>query len=89
MAMVIRQYRMLLQISELQAAGRSRQDIASELRLSPYVVPKMITQTSRFTARQLEVIYARLVETDLALKTSRIDPVMALDTVIVELTKGH
>lgn len=87
LAMIIRQFRILLQISEMQSQGRARQEIAAELRLRSFVVPRMFNQVERFSVRQLEAIYRRLLETDLSVKTGRADPITALDLLTVELTR--
>jgi DNA polymerase III delta subunit len=38
-----------------------------------------------FSIGQLEVIYARLLETDLAIKTGQMEDVLALDTLVAAL----
>lgn len=87
LAMIVRQFRLLLQISEMQAMGLGRQEIVAELRINPFVLPRMFNQVAKFSLRQLEAIYSRLVETDLAVKTGRVDPVTSLDLLTVELTR--
>lgn len=87
LAMIIRQFRLLLQVSEMQQQGRARQEIASEAQINPYVLPKMLSQVTRFSLRQLEAIYRQLIEADLAVKTGRLDPITSLDLLVVELTR--
>lgn len=87
LAMIIRQFRLLLQISEMQSHGCARQEIAAELRLRSFVVPRMFNQVEKFSLQQLEAIYHRLLEADLSIKTGRADPITALDLLTVELTR--
>lgn len=87
LVMIVRQFRLILEISEMQSKGCSRQDIISELRLPPFVFSRMLNQVNRFSMRQLEAVYRRLVEADVAVKTGRVDPITALDLLVVELTR--
>jgi DNA polymerase III subunit delta len=87
LGMITRQFRLLLQIREMQSAGHPRQDIAAELRVNSYVLPRMLDQLKNFNARQLETIYRTLVDADLSVKTGRQEPVTALDLLVIDLTR--
>ncbi len=87
LTMIVRQFRLLLQVQDLSARGLMPAMIAEQARINPFVVRKTAQQARNFTLAQLEATYRKLLETDLAMKTSRSDPVVALDTLIVELTK--
>ena len=87
LSMLVRQIRILLQVKELGDQGLSKQQIASQLKLHPYVVEKGMNQARRFTMSQLEVAHDHLVKTDWQIKTGKIDDVLALDTLIVNLTQ--
>lgn len=86
LAMIVRQYRLLLQVKDLVGRGSRRQGIARELKLPDFVVDKMLRQARRYSLPQLEAIYERLLETDLAIKTGRMEPIMALDVLVAELS---
>ena len=73
LGMIVRQFRILIQVKELNARGLSQQDIASRLRLHRFVVRKVVRQAMNFSMEQLETIYRRLLETDVAIKTGRMD----------------
>jgi DNA polymerase-3 subunit delta len=87
LTMLARQVRILIQVKELQAQGRSQQEIANELKLHPYVVGKGLAQARNFDMAELEAAHERLVETDWAIKTGAMEEVLALDTLVVELTQ--
>lgn len=88
LSMIARQIRILIQITELQAKGYGQRDITSELRLHPSVTPKLMNQARNFDKEQLEVAHARLVETDWSIKTGKADDVLALDLLVVELSRN-
>jgi len=84
--MVVRQIRILIQVKELAQTGLDRQTIARQLGLHPFVVRKALEQERSFSMKQLENIHRRLLETDVAIKTGRVDAVLALDMMIAGLT---
>ena len=85
LAMIVRQYRILLQVKDLTARGLRSSAIAKELKLRDFVVEKMVRQARRYSLPQLEAIYAQLLATDLAIKTGQMDAVLALDVLVAEL----
>jgi len=85
--MIIRQFRILLRIKELTGRGTSAADIKALLGLHPFVVEKMMKQAPNFSIAQLEVIYHRLLEIDVAVKTGRMEPSLALNVFVTELQR--
>lgn len=86
LAMIVRQYRLLLQVKDLIGQGLRPSAIARELKLRDFVVEKMVRQARRYSLPQLEAIYERLLQTDLAIKTGQMEPIMALDVLVAELS---
>ncbi|MGD2207396.1 MAG: DNA polymerase III subunit delta [Anaerolineae bacterium] len=86
LAMLARQIRILIQVSELRDQGLAQKEMARRLKLHPYVVKKGVIQSRNFEMAQLEVAHQRLVETDWAIKTGRMEDVLALDMLVVALT---
>ena len=87
LAMLTRQVRILIQVSELQATRMPPDQIAKRLKLHPFVVKKALAQTPNFTMRQLEEAYALLVDTDWTIKTGDMEGELALDLLVVSLTR--
>lgn len=87
LSMIVRQFRMLLQMKDLAARGKTLDAAREQLRLHPFVAEKTWKQALNFSLPQLEVIYQKLLDTDVAVKTGRSEPVVALDVLIVELTR--
>jgi DNA polymerase-3 subunit delta len=77
--MITRQFRMLLEIKELQAKGTSAGDIRALLGLHPFVVQKTVQQARNFSMRQLEDTYHRLLEMEVAMKSGEMDQHLALN----------
>jgi len=84
--MITRQFRIMLQVKELERRGVGRREISEELKLRQFIVDKGLQQARNFSFKQLEAAYRKLLETDMALKTGRTEPVLALDMLIVELS---
>ena len=52
------------------------------------MVTKGLAQALNFDMAQLEAAHERLVETDWSIKTGRVEDVLALDMLVVNLTSG-
>ena len=87
LGMIVRQFRIMIQVKELNERGLSQQDISARLRLHPFVVKKAVRQAMNFSMEQLEAIYRKLLETDVAIKTGQMDEVLALDMLVVGLSR--
>lgn len=88
LAMLARQIRILIQVSELRAKGLSQQQMADRLKLHPYVVEKGLAQARNFDMAQLEAAHQRVVNTDWSIKTGRTDEILALDLLVTDLIRG-
>jgi DNA polymerase-3 subunit delta len=86
--MLGRQVRILIQVSELRKEGLVPPEIASRLGLAPWMVDKFIKQAQKFDMAQLKAAHRRLVETDWAIKTGKMEETLALDLLVVGLGQG-
>ncbi len=86
LAMIVRQIRLLIQVKEKIEQGHRTDDIGRRIKLHPYVARKLCHQAGNFTLPQLEGILRQLLDTDVAIKTGQIDPAVALDLLVVELS---
>ncbi len=84
-AMIVRQFRLLLLARELQDQGARIPEIASGLGVQPFVAEKIASQARRYRIDQLERIYTRLLELDIAMKSGA-DQLVTLDTLVAGLT---
>jgi DNA polymerase-3 subunit delta len=85
--MVIRQFRLLLQARELLDGNASIPEVQKALGIHEFVAQKVTGQAKRFSLSALESIYHKLLEIDEGAKTSQVPLDLALDTLIVELTR--
>ena len=85
LTMLARQIRILIQVRELQGQGLNPQEIAGQLKLHPYVAGKAADQAAKIDMARLEAAHRRLVETDWAIKTGKLEEVLALDLLVVGL----
>ena len=88
LTMIVRQYRILLQVQELAQGGAAKDEVAKLLGMHPYPTGKAIDQARRYTPHQLLNIYDRLLDTDVAIKTGQMDANLALDLIVVELARA-
>ena len=86
MTMIARQIRLLLMANDLMSRGEAQDQIGRRVRLSGWVLNKTLQQARRMSQENLKYMHARLVETDLTLKTKPIDEQLALEMLIAELT---
>ena len=85
--MVVRQFRLLIQAREILDGRGNKDDVARALGVHPFVAEKTTQQAARFSIEALESIYHRLLNIDEGVKTSQVTLDLALDTLVVELTR--
>jgi DNA polymerase-3 subunit delta len=89
--MIVRQFRLLLEAREVLDEGGGVETISKEVKdrsgnpLHSFVAQKLAGQAQQFTLAGLEDIYHRLLEIDVAMKTSQMPAEVAFDTFIAEL----
>lgn len=77
-AMIIRQFRLLIQVKELAKNGATPAEISKSLKIHSFVAGKILQQSHNFSFAQLEQIYERLLEIDIQVKTGQTDLTTAL-----------
>ncbi|MBN1317990.1 MAG: DNA polymerase III subunit delta [Anaerolineales bacterium] len=85
LSMIIRQFRLLIQVKEKLGQRLGPSDVAREVGIHPFVANKLSQQSTNLSQSRLEDIYRQLLETDLAIKTGQIEPVTAIDLLVAEL----
>ena len=85
--MVVRQFRLLLQAREILDGRGNQNDVARALGVHPFVAEKTTQQAARFSIESLEYIYRKLLAIDEEVKTSQLTLDLAMDTLVVELTR--
>lgn len=86
-AMIVRQFRMLLQTKEIVDTGGNVNSVMQTLAIkSAFPAEKYVKQSRNFTLAQLESIYRKLLDVDLTLKSGGNTDTTAMDTFIAALT---
>jgi DNA polymerase-3 subunit delta len=80
--MMVRQFRLLILAREYLDGGGAPGQIGVAIGVHDYVGKKLAQQVGAFTLDQLESIDHLLLETDLSIKTGKMDSVLALDLLI-------
>ncbi len=83
LAMIVRQYRLLILVKEMQARNISADAMAKELGQHPFAIKKINEQARNYRdITQLEAIYRRLLEIETEIKTGQTSDVLALDLLV-------
>ncbi|MFT5196187.1 MAG: DNA polymerase-3 subunit delta [Cellvibrionaceae bacterium] len=85
-SMFVRQFRMMIQVKELAGLNMRPPEISKETKFHSFVVGKVLNQTKSFSMKQLEQIYAHLLDIDLRVKTGKGDIVTSLNMLVFNLT---
>ena len=90
-AMILRQFRILLQIRDFFERDDNPQSdrIAKELGLHPFVVKKALPLAKRYSMKELQKIYSDLLDLDAKIKTGRGDQSVLLDVFVARLCLNH
>ena len=83
-AMIVRQYRLLLQMKELQENRLPFAEIQAKMKQAPFITTKLLSQCRHYELTELKSIYADLLEIDLQMKVGE-NPVRLLETLIFRI----
>ncbi len=84
--MIIRQFRLLILAREVLDQGGRKPQIEKALKVHPFVAEKLEKQTTLFDMNQLKEIYHRLLTTDEYMKTGQMDPKIAMEMFVSEMS---
>ena len=88
LTMMARQVRLILGAKDLAQQNRSPEDIRRELHVSRlFIVNKLLDQARQFSVEDLEAMQRRVLETDQAIKTGRIDAPLALELLVLDICR--
>jgi len=88
LAMIVRQFRILLKTKALEGKRLSAGEATPILGVKPYLVDKYRNQARSFSLPELKKIYGFLKDTDVAIKTGAREPGLALEMLIGKITTG-
>jgi len=89
LAMIIRQYRFMIQAKELVLAGLPAQEIGRRLEIgSDFVLQRVLDQAQRYSLSRLKAAYRRLLEADVGVKRGRYEEELALELLLHDLARA-
>ena len=82
--MVARQFNLLFNLKLGIESGKSKEVLASELRLHPYVCEKMISQSMKFTIKRLKRNIELCLDTEKVLKSTSTDDKINIEIFMIK-----
>ncbi len=70
--MIVRHFRILIQVKDLMDRGNAKSDIISKVKEHPYTISTTMQQSPNFSAGALRSIYDSLLQIDIGIKTGKI-----------------
>lgn len=86
MHMLIRQYRLLLQLTDLNAAGMPMPEKQKQLGVAPFLMEKLQKQSSLYSLPRLVEAYRKILETDTSIKTGKWKERTALELLVTHIS---
>ncbi len=86
--LIARQFNQIMLISELNEQGLGREAIAEKLGIQSFIVRNGIRYARSFSAEQLRYAVETAVQTETDVKTGKLDEKLAVELVIVEMSKA-
>ena len=88
--MIVRQFRILLELRDLFEHDErlGSEALAKQLGLHSFVVKKSLPMVRRYNMYDLRSLYEKLLELDVAMKTSRAEPTTLLDVFVARVCAG-
>lgn len=87
LALIARQFNLMLQVKELQLKNIHGRQIADKVGLPPFIAQKYEKQASRFKISELKEALDSCVKADEAVKTGRLNDVLSVELLIIERSR--
>jgi DNA polymerase-3 subunit delta len=84
--MIIRQFRLLILAREVIDQGGRKTQIEKALKVHPFVAEKVEKQVALFDMNQIKEIYHRLLNADENMKTGKMEPKLAIEMFVSDLS---
>jgi DNA polymerase-3 subunit delta len=88
LSMITYQFRTLICIADLQRRGVTRNLIAKEAGVHPFVLSKSLPLLNKYSWEKLLLAYERILEADSNMKNGKVEPRLALDLLVAKLSTG-
>lgn len=84
LAMILRQYKLILSVRDGLERGLSEKDLERELKLHSFVLKKVSGQARHYTVANLKTIFANLIKLEYQFKTGKVDLIAGLNLFIAK-----
>jgi DNA polymerase-3 subunit delta len=86
--MIARQVQLILRVKELSRKRITNREMQGKLGMtSEWVLKKTLDQSTRYSLTRLKDVYRKLLDTDILIKTGKMDPELALNVLVAELCR--
>lgn len=82
--LMTRQFRILLEVSEMNRRGYGKKEISENVKVPPFAVGRYLAQAQKFSPSSLRQILEDCASTEEEVKTGRLDDTMAVELLIVQ-----
>ena len=90
LTMLARQLRLIVRAREVRTPRMSAGELGSRIGLTnEFAARKTMEQAARYSLSRIKEAYHQLLETDVAIKTGRYEPELALSIMVAELCQQH
>lgn len=86
-SMIARQFKVIMQVGQLQIQGYSSKSISESLKLHPFVVGKALKQTKNFSDETIIDILNTILESDFKIKNGLVRDTLSIEMLISEYCK--
>lgn len=85
LALITRQFRLMLQVKVLSQQGYPEKEIASQLKVHPYPVKLALKQVTHFSEKMLRSLLAQALQADQDIKSGRVDKILAVERLLLHM----
>jgi DNA polymerase-3 subunit delta len=86
--MIARQVQLILRIKDFSRKRATNREMQGKLGItSEWVLKKTLDQSNRYSLSRLKDVYRKLLDTDISIKTGKMDPELALNVLVAELCR--
>lgn len=89
LAMMARQFRMILQVKYMRQQGQGNASIVSRTGFRSFMVTECVRQSSNFTFSQLEMAIKECLEADANIKTGMMRPELAVELILIKYSSKN
>lgn len=87
LALITRQFRLMLQVKLLKKKNLTEKEMASYLQMHPYPVKLAVKQGNAFSEKELRDLLAAALQADVEVKSGKADKILAVERVLYSLTR--